>query len=190
VLVKRIKDRRSSAAVAAGAASLTGVWLLGAVLLSEVLATGCATAVNTKDVTCIKQRDVGVMITQNRHRLYELKGGLVYTEYIKVPAAGTNCDGQVAFPSFTSATESRSRSAIFGSTESTERTAVAGEWTVRWAAGPRSTRRPRHRGTIRAWRRPRRCRRPRGALKRASESDTSGQQVGETCQGTDVPQSW
>src|SRR5258705_5443469 len=93
--------------------------LAASVALAVTLVTGCATAINTKDVTKITVTQTGIKIGQNpATQVYELMVGRSQVEYVKVPTGlnGTNAQPSDAsvIPQFASSYEMNGHSAGFG----------------------------------------------------------------------------
>jgi len=109
-------------------------------------ATGCATAINTKDVTKITVTETGLKIGQNvATQTYEIIMGRSQVEYMKVPT-GLNSDSTntvptdaAIIPTVVSSYEVNGHSAVFGNAAMTTtfgtggtnavNTTVAGEHT-------------------------------------------------------------
>ncbi|HXI73469.1 MAG TPA: hypothetical protein VNN22_24260 [Verrucomicrobiae bacterium] len=99
--------------------------------LAITLVTGCATAVNTKDVTKVTVTQTGIKIGQNpATQVYELMVGRSQVEYVKVPTGlnGTNAQPSDAsvIPQFTSSYEMYGHSAVFGNAAMTTTVATGG----------------------------------------------------------------
>ena len=99
--------------------------------LAITLVTGCATAINTKDVTKITVTQTGIKIGQNpATQVYELMVGRSQVEYVKVPTGlnGTNAQPSDAsvIPQFASSYEMNGHSAVFGNAAMTTTIATGG----------------------------------------------------------------
>ena len=95
--------------------------ILVAGLLATTLGVGCATAINTKDVTKITVTETGLKIGQNvATQTYEFIAGRSQVEYMKVPtgldADGTNhvASDAAIVPQTVSSYEANGHSAVFG----------------------------------------------------------------------------
>jgi hypothetical protein len=101
------------------------------IALATVTLTGCATAINTKDVTKITVTQTGIKIGQNpATQVYELMVGRSQVEYVKVPTGlnGTNAQPSDAsvIPQFASSYEMNGHSAVFGNAAMTTTIATGG----------------------------------------------------------------
>jgi len=119
--------------------------ILAVALLAACFLTGCATAINTKDVTKVTVTETGLKIGQNvATQTYELVMGRSQVEYLKVPTGlnGTTNDSPAAaamVPQTVSSYEVNGHSAVFGNVAMTTtfgtggsnavNTTVAGEHT-------------------------------------------------------------
>lgn len=109
-------------------------------IASATLLTGCATAINTKDVTKITVTQTGIKIGQNpASQVYELMIGRSQIEYVKVPTGlnGTNAvPGDAAIiPQFVSSYEANGHSAVFGNAAVTTTVATGGTNAVNTTVG-------------------------------------------------------
>ena len=108
--------------------------------LAITLVTGCATAINTKDVTKITVTQTGLKIGQNpATQVYEIMLGRSQVEYFKVPTGlnGTNAvPGDAAIiPQFVSSYEANGHSAVFGNAAVTTTVATGGTNAVNTTVG-------------------------------------------------------
>jgi hypothetical protein len=95
------------------------VLALAAIVAVGSFVAGCATAINTKDVTKITVTETGLKIGQNvANQTYELIIGRNQVEYMKIPTGlnGTNAtDASAAIiPETVSSYEANGHSAVFG----------------------------------------------------------------------------
>lgn len=104
---------------------------VAALLATVTTITGCATAINTKDVTKITVTETGVKIGQNvANQTYELVIGRSQVEYMKIPTGlnGTNAtDASAAIvPDTVSSYEVNGHSAVFGNAAMTTTMSTGG----------------------------------------------------------------
>jgi len=114
--------------------------IVGALLL----ALGCATAINTKDVTKVTVTTTGIKIGQSAvDKTPQLVLGRDQVEYIKVPTGANLCatntaSGQTTVsdtPNVTSSYEVNAHSAVFGNAAMTSTFAVGGSNAVNTQVG-------------------------------------------------------
>lgn len=113
---------------------------LAAGVLATLTLTGCATAINTKDVTKITVTQTGIKLGQNpASQVYELMIGRSQIEYVKVPTGlnGTNAvPGDAAvIPQFVSSYEANGHSGVFGNAAVTTTVATGGTNAVNTTVG-------------------------------------------------------
>jgi len=119
---------------------LTSISLAACVLATAVIATGCATSVNTKDVTKITVTETGLKLGQNvANQTYELVLGRSQVEYMKIPT-GLNATNAVAsdaaiVPQTVSSYEANGHSAVFGNAAVTTTMGTGGSNAVNTTLG-------------------------------------------------------
>jgi len=119
---------------------LTVCILTGALAMGCFTNLGCATAINTKDVTKITVTQTGLKIGQNAAtQTYELVLGRSQVEYFKVPTGlnGTNATPEDAsvVPMTVSSYEANGHSAVFGNAALTTTVATGGTGAVNTTIG-------------------------------------------------------
>jgi deoxyribose-phosphate aldolase len=115
-------------------------FLLLAALVATTLVVGCATAINTKDVTKITVTETGLKIGQNvANQTYEIIMGRSQVEYMKIPTGlnGTNATaGDAAIiPQTVSSYEANGHSAVFGNAAVTTTMSTGGTNAVNTTVG-------------------------------------------------------